>query len=497
MESFVRALIHVHNLVDPERQWKRAIESLQNMSNMDISLAWIHLSKHASQTGGENARGDLKVLFKRALREGEPPELLETDTSCHAKNNLSPALRKVELALRNLQFSVASLHSWGGRHTPSASTDESDAVIGNDEEKSTRDHEAAGAANEHNVRGPAQQVTDPMLPELQKKIEMLTQRVIEIQTVLTSGNTRSQEMLDEYKRFTSQTSAEAKKTALRQIEESRRIMDNLEIVSKNAIDLGTAATNTTEQTRLLSEMLPKIETGMKSIPAVKEEISKEILKILSGMQDSETQIETLQNTDEILSQIQHVNDHLETQRMTLILHLKNLLDEINLINLDAENINSDYIQELNVLQKHIDGVMQTAEVGVQAAIEHTFENLTGESTQDEIIEILKENTGKVIKKTGDNVHGTIENMQTPIRDRKPRNILRHPLPPQLQDSPLLQPADPRRLNHRRPTRTTEEINKERERNWGRHQTEHPPSIAPRNITKPTSRVSSLSPPGSP
>lgn len=125
MDSFIKALIHVHNLVDPERQWKRAIESLRDMSNMDISLAWIHLSKYAMETGRENTRDDLKVLFERVLREVEFAESPENDECCHTKNHFSSALNKIALELERLRYSVA-LKPWRDQHTPSASTDDSD-----------------------------------------------------------------------------------------------------------------------------------------------------------------------------------------------------------------------------------------------------------------------------------------------------------------------------------------------------------------------------------
>lgn len=184
MDSFIKALIHIHNLVDPERQWKRAIESLRDMSNMDISLAWIHLSKHAMETGSENTRDDYKVLYERVLREGDCAESHESDECCHAKNHFSSALNKIALELERLRFSVA-LKPWRDQHTPSASTDDSDAPIDRDETTGMPTSRAASRAEEYVTHESTQHKTDQMLPELQTKIDILTQKVIEIKTVLT------------------------------------------------------------------------------------------------------------------------------------------------------------------------------------------------------------------------------------------------------------------------------------------------------------------------
>ena len=59
-----RALQHVHNKVDTEQQWSRAVGCLQAMTDLQIALAWQALSSGADPV----ALSQYKMLFKRALR---------------------------------------------------------------------------------------------------------------------------------------------------------------------------------------------------------------------------------------------------------------------------------------------------------------------------------------------------------------------------------------------------------------------------------------------
>ena len=61
-----RALQHVHNKVDTEAQWSRAVGCLQTMTDLQIALAWQTLSTGTDPV----ALSQYKMLFKRALRAG-------------------------------------------------------------------------------------------------------------------------------------------------------------------------------------------------------------------------------------------------------------------------------------------------------------------------------------------------------------------------------------------------------------------------------------------
>jgi hypothetical protein len=75
MNEFVKALIHVQNLVDVDNQWKRAVESLHGMSNLDKALAWVHLSNTATAKGNVSLETSYKVLYERAMHDSIPAEI--------------------------------------------------------------------------------------------------------------------------------------------------------------------------------------------------------------------------------------------------------------------------------------------------------------------------------------------------------------------------------------------------------------------------------------
>jgi len=70
MDEFVKALIHVYNSTDVVVQWKRATDSVELMSNLDSAVAWKRLSHHASKKDMPSSLSEMKVLYKRAIREG-------------------------------------------------------------------------------------------------------------------------------------------------------------------------------------------------------------------------------------------------------------------------------------------------------------------------------------------------------------------------------------------------------------------------------------------
>ena len=65
-----RALMFVHQGMDVEEQWEKAVNALCDMSNLHIALVWRRLSSYA---GSRDFRthSELKCLYKRAVREAE------------------------------------------------------------------------------------------------------------------------------------------------------------------------------------------------------------------------------------------------------------------------------------------------------------------------------------------------------------------------------------------------------------------------------------------
>jgi septal ring factor EnvC (AmiA/AmiB activator) len=65
-----RALRHVHEDIDTENQWARAVRGLQGMSNMELALVWRELADAA--LGREEVvvlLSQYKMIFKLAVRE--------------------------------------------------------------------------------------------------------------------------------------------------------------------------------------------------------------------------------------------------------------------------------------------------------------------------------------------------------------------------------------------------------------------------------------------
>ncbi len=106
MDDFVTSLTHVHSEIDVKNQWKRAINSLALMSNMDIAIAWLHLSKYALQVGNGYTVSELKVIYRRALKEYEQKEAGEAQNdTCYTRHkniNLSADIEKLSSDIKDL-----------------------------------------------------------------------------------------------------------------------------------------------------------------------------------------------------------------------------------------------------------------------------------------------------------------------------------------------------------------------------------------------------------
>jgi hypothetical protein len=135
MDDFVKSLTHVHSETDVDNQWKRAIKSLASMSNMDVAIAWLHLSKYALKLGGGNSVSEFKAIYKRALREYEKKEALDiqNDNLCMRQKAAASSvdIEKLSREIQNLRAAVAAFVVKHPTHTSenhSASTDEVEFV---------------------------------------------------------------------------------------------------------------------------------------------------------------------------------------------------------------------------------------------------------------------------------------------------------------------------------------------------------------------------------
>lgn len=105
MDDFVRALTHVHDGIDVGNQWKRATSCLKLMSNLEIALAWLQLSKHARKSDDDHTVLEFKVLYKRALREQDDKN---PDNPCCNSHGSSHESKKIIREIRELRFILNS-----------------------------------------------------------------------------------------------------------------------------------------------------------------------------------------------------------------------------------------------------------------------------------------------------------------------------------------------------------------------------------------------------
>ena len=66
----MRALMFVHQGMDVENQWEKAVAALESMSNLEIALVWRRLSESVP-VDDFKMHSEYKCLFKRAVREAE------------------------------------------------------------------------------------------------------------------------------------------------------------------------------------------------------------------------------------------------------------------------------------------------------------------------------------------------------------------------------------------------------------------------------------------
>ena len=68
--SAVRALMFVHQGMDVENQWEKAVAALESMSNLEIALVWRQLSESVP-VDDFKMHSEYKCIFNRAVREAE------------------------------------------------------------------------------------------------------------------------------------------------------------------------------------------------------------------------------------------------------------------------------------------------------------------------------------------------------------------------------------------------------------------------------------------
>ena len=73
MDAIVKALIHVHNEIDPAKEWGKAVKGLALLGNREVAQVWILLANKALTEGDPCkviiTHSKYKILFKRALLE--------------------------------------------------------------------------------------------------------------------------------------------------------------------------------------------------------------------------------------------------------------------------------------------------------------------------------------------------------------------------------------------------------------------------------------------
>ena len=109
MNDFVKALIHVHGKTDEKAQWKRAVESVEHMSIMEIAVAWQTLAHHVSRSQlPASALSEMKVLYKNALREYK-----ENQAPASQPCTINKHLKQLTEEIRGLRTAVCMDHSGG------------------------------------------------------------------------------------------------------------------------------------------------------------------------------------------------------------------------------------------------------------------------------------------------------------------------------------------------------------------------------------------------
>jgi len=110
MSEIVNALTCVHDKIEVQSQWKRAVEALRCMSHMQIAVAWVDLSTYAMKIGDERVHSQYKTLFQRALKEAEAHKynadavpIIGKSLSDHKLNQLIATLNEVKelILIRN------------------------------------------------------------------------------------------------------------------------------------------------------------------------------------------------------------------------------------------------------------------------------------------------------------------------------------------------------------------------------------------------------------
>ena len=69
MDEASRALRHVHNKVDAEAQWERAVGRMGDMTALQIAQTWQALAESVPEDRATIVLSQLKALFKGAIQE--------------------------------------------------------------------------------------------------------------------------------------------------------------------------------------------------------------------------------------------------------------------------------------------------------------------------------------------------------------------------------------------------------------------------------------------
>ena len=121
--SAERALMFVHQGMEVENQWEKAVAALESMSNLEIALVWRRLSESVP-VDDFKMHSEYKCLFKRAVREAEERvgvgcyhqnlnNLCEIDDNGSVYCGASVHYEGVPFSRNNSNFSVGSVGASG------------------------------------------------------------------------------------------------------------------------------------------------------------------------------------------------------------------------------------------------------------------------------------------------------------------------------------------------------------------------------------------------
>jgi hypothetical protein len=180
--NVVNALNHVHQQIDTEHQWKRAVNGLMEMSSLDIANVWVTLSNPLlSMDEGKSIiiHSQLKCIFDRAVHQATLAKA--ADAQCDLSyEQLGQMLEKYRNVLEIYSHTLTEHYTNKGEKMPIA---RELARLANDNESTSsgateRTSRPVTPINPPLVTGnPPAKSTDDKLSEIQATLQTLTKSI--------------------------------------------------------------------------------------------------------------------------------------------------------------------------------------------------------------------------------------------------------------------------------------------------------------------------------